>query len=196
MNQQNYRKIHKTLRKSLDYARYEHTVSVAYVASALAMRYRENVQKAILAGLLHDCAKCISNEKKLDICEKFNITVNEYEEKNPYLLHAKLGSFMAMKKYGVRDKDIINAILNHTTGRPEMSLLEKIVYVADYIEPHRKKAPDLDEIRKLAFEDIDLALLKILYNTLSYLQSTDSTIDPMTEKTYEFYKNKFDKKDV
>lgn len=193
MNQQNYRKIHKTLRKSLDYARYEHTVSVAYVASALAMRYSANVQKAILAGLLHDCAKCISDEKKLDICEKFNITVNEYEEKNPYLLHAKLGSFIAMKKYGVRDKDIVNAILNHTTGRPDMSMLEKIVYVADYIEPHRKKAPDLDEIRKLAFEDIDLALLKILHNTLSYLRSTDSSIDPMTEKTYEFYKNKLEK---
>lgn len=189
MNQPNFRKIHKSLRNNLDYTRYEHTLGVSYTASALAMKYGEDVQNAILAGLLHDCAKCISNQKKLDICVKYKITVSEIEFKNPFLLHAKIGSFLAMKKYGVRNKDVINAILNHTTGRPDMSLLEKIIYVADYIEPHRKKAPDLNEIRALAFEDIDAALLHILKSTLHYLDSIECERDPITEKAYDFYKN-------
>lgn len=196
MDQPNFRKIHKRLRNNLDYPRYEHTLGVAYTASALAMRYGADVQNAILAGLLHDYAKCISNQKKMDICEKYKITVSEIEFKNPYLLHAKIGSFLAMKKFGVRDKDVINAILNHTTGRPNMSLLEKILYVADYIEPHRKKVPDLAEIRQLAFEDIDHALLYILKNTLVHLNSIELEPDSITEITYEYYNDKFSEYDL
>lgn len=187
MNQPNFRKIHKFLINNLDYKRYEHTISVAYIASALAMKHGEDAQKAILAGLLHDCAKCIKDEKKIDLCIKYNISVSQVEFQNPYLIHAKLGSFIAMKKFDVRDDDVIQAILNHTTGRPDMSLLEKIIYVADYIEPHRKNAPDLDKIRELAFTNIDNALILILENTLTYLQSMENPIDPMTEKTYLFY---------
>ena len=93
-----------------------------------------------------------------------------------------------MEMYGVRDKDVINAILNHTTGRPGMTTLEKIIYIADYIEPNRKQAPNLAEIRKLAFQDLDKALLRILEDTLCYLGSLNNDIDPMTKKTYEYYK--------
>lgn len=152
------------------------------------MCHGENVKNAELAGLLHDCAKCLDNAKKKKICEKHNIRVNKIEAKNPFLLHAKVGSFLAMERYGVRDKDIINAILNHTTGRPGMTKLEKIIYIADYIEPNRKQAPNLIEIRKLAFVDLDQALLRILEDTLSYLETIKSDIDPMTQKTYEYYK--------
>lgn len=181
-------KIRKAMEKTLDVKRYEHTLGVAYTASCLAMCYDENVKNAELAGLLHDCAKCLDNSKKIKICEKHNIHVNEIEAKNPFLLHAKVGSFLAMEKYGVRDKDIINAILNHTTGRPGMSKLEKIIYIADYIEPNRKHAPNLAEIRKLAFKDLDKALLRVLEDTLVYLETIKSDIDPMTQKTYEYYK--------
>ena len=153
------------------------------------MRYKEEPGKALLAGMLHDCAKCMSNEKRLAVCEKYNIVVNDAEKKNPFLLHAKVGSFWAMKKYGVHDQDVINAILNHTTGRPNMSLLEKIVYISDYIEPGRKQAPNLELIRRLAFEDLDKALLKILEDTLEYLQAGKQVVDPMTQKTYDFYKS-------
>lgn len=187
MKQLESRKIRKVLEKSLDKDRFEHTLGVAYTAISLAMCYDVDLKKAETAGLLHDCAKCLDNDKKLSLCEKYNIQVNPIERKNPFLLHAKLGSFLAMKKFGVRDKDIINAILNHTTGRPDMSMLEKIVFVADYIEPNRKHAPNLTELRKLAFEDIDLTLTRILKDTLCYLHSTDGDIDPMTQKTYEYY---------
>lgn len=183
----NSKKIRKALEKSQDDKRYEHTIGVAYTAASLAMRYEGDVKKAEIAGLLHDCAKCIDNDKKLAMCQKYNINVNEFERRNPFLLHAKLGSFLAMKKFNITDKDIINAILNHTTGRPEMSLLEKIIYVADYIEPNRMQAPNLKEIRKLAFIDLDQTVLKIMGDTLHYLKSVNNEIDPMTQKSYDYY---------
>ena len=184
----NIKKIRKAMEKTLDHKRFEHTLGVAYTAAALAMRYDEDMIKAETAGMLHDCAKCMSNEKRLSICEKHNISVNEIERKNPFLLHAKVGSYIAMKKYNIHDRDTINAILNHTTGRPDMSLLEKIIYVADYIEPGRKQAPNLAEIRKLAFIDLDKALFRILEDTLVHLHDEEGDIDSMTQKTYDFYK--------
>lgn len=176
------------MEKTLDAKRFEHTLGVAYTAGALAMRYDADILKAQTAGMLHDCAKCMSNDKRLFLCEKHNISINSIERNNPFLLHAKVGSLIAMQKYNIHDTDTIHAILNHTTGRPDMSLLEKIVYVADYIEPGRKQAPNLSEIRKLAFIDLDKALLKILQDTLVYLNTIDDAIDPMTQKTYDFYK--------
>ena len=181
-------KYQKKLKKELDADRYEHTIGVAYTAAALAMRYGGDIQQAQVAGLLHDCAKCISNDKKIILCEKYNIKVTEVEVRNPFLLHAKLGAFLAMHTYGVTDKEIISAILNHTVGKPNMSLLDKIIFVADYIEPKRRKQPNLTEIRKLAFMDIDKALLWILEDTLNFLKASSGEIDPMTEKTYRYYK--------
>lgn len=181
------KKIKKAMEKTLDSKRYEHTLGVEYTAAALAMRYGESIENARLAGLLHDCAKCMSDEKRLSFCKKHNIAINSIERKNPSLLHAKVGSFLAMEEYHVKDSDVINAILNHTTGRPGMSLLEKIVFVADYIEPGRKQAPSLNEKRRLAFIDLDKAFLWILKDTLEYLQKDKDNIDPMTARTYEYY---------
>lgn len=181
------RKIRKAMEKAQDVKRYEHTLGVTYTATALAMRYGASMENAELAGLLHDCAKCMDDNKKISICEKHHISITDLERRNPYLLHAKVGSFLAMDTYKVHNPDIINAILNHTTGRPGMSLLEKIIFVADYIEPHRKQAPSLAEIRKLAFEDLDEAMLRILENTLGYLDASAAETDPMTQKTYMYY---------
>jgi len=181
------KKIRKAMEKTLDPKRYEHTLGVEYTAAALAMCHDVSIKDAQLAGILHDCAKCMSDEKKLALCEKHNVSVNEAERKNPSLLHAKVGSFLAMEEYGVTDQDVIHAILNHTTGRPNMSPLEKIIFIADYIEPGRNKAARLDEIRKLAFVDLDRTLVWILKDTLDYLKTLDEEIDPMTQKTYDFY---------
>lgn len=186
------RKIRKSMEKNQDEKRYEHTLGVAYTATALAMCHGGSVENAELAGLLHDCAKCMEDEKKIALCEKHHISITDLERRNPFLLHAKVGSFLAMNKYKVNDPDVINAILNHTTGRPGMSLLEKIIFVADYIEPGRKQAPGLDQIRPLAFRDLDAALSRILEDTLKHLQDTPGEIDPMTQKTYAFYKEKTD----
>jgi predicted HD superfamily hydrolase involved in NAD metabolism len=179
----------KDLKKEMDESRYEHTIGVMYTCGALAMRYGYDLEKAMLAGLMHDCAKCMPNAKKLKMAEKNHLDISELERKNPFMLHAKLGALLAQKKYDIDDEEILSAIRWHTTGRPQMSLLDKIVYVADYIEPKRDKAPNLKEIRQMAFEDLDQALLKILEDTLGYLGDSPDEVDSMTKLTYEYYSN-------
>lgn len=183
--------LQKQMREELTEDRYEHTLGVMYTAESLAMRYGVDMEKAAVAGLLHDCAKCIPNTQKLKLCKKHGIEVSELEKKNPSLLHAKLGAYMAKKVYNVTDEDVLNAIRWHTTGRPDMSMLEMIIYMADYIEPNRDKAPNLKEIRKLCFVNIEEAICCVLESTLSYLEETNSVaIDSMTKDTYTFYVKK------
>lgn len=186
-NKKDLRRLRKKIEKVQDAKRYEHTLGVAYTAAALAMRFGAPIQDARTAGLLHDCAKCLSDEKRLALCEKHDIPITEVERRNPFLLHAKVGAFLARRKYGVLDEDILNAVQYHTTGREGMSLLEKIIFVADYIEPGRKQAPNLAEIRRLSFEDLDAALLKILEDTMDYLKNAGGEVDSMTEKTWRYY---------
>ena len=183
--------LQKQMKQELTEDRYEHTLGVMYTAESLAMRYGVDMTKAAVAGLLHDCAKCIPNGQKLKLCKKHNIEVSELEKKNPSLLHAKLGAYMAKKAYGVQDEEILDAIRWHTTGKPEMSMLDMIIYMADYIEPNRDKAPNLREIRKLSFLNIEEALCRVLESTLSYLKEGNiEAIDPMTKSCYEFYRKK------
>ena len=183
--------LQKQMKQELTEDRYEHTLGVMYTAESLAMRYGVDMTKAAVAGLLHDCAKCIPNGQKLKLCKKHNIEVSELEKKNPSLLHAKLGAYMAKKAYGVQDEEILDSIRWHTTGKPEMSMLDMIIYMADYIEPNRDKAPNLREIRKLSFLNIEEALCRVLESTLSYLKEGNiDAIDPMTKSCYEFYRKK------
>ena len=179
--------LRKAMEKALTPKRYEHTLGVAYTAAALAMRYDADVKKAQTAGLLHDCAKNLSNEKRIRICRKNNLTMTAAEQRDPFLLHAKVGSFLAKEKYGIRDPEILDAIACHTTGRPNMTVLDKILYIADYIEPCRNQAPDLPEIRRLAFEDLDRCLLRILEDTLQYLSESEAECDELTQQAYEYY---------
>ena len=188
------KKLTKEMEKVQDSKRFVHTLGVEFTAAALAMRYGEDVERAQVAGLLHDCAKCMGNDKLLSACEKHHIPVSDIEKRNPYLLHAKVGSYLAKKEYKVEDPGILSAILYHTTGHPDMTLLEKIIFTADYIEPGRKQAPNLTEIRRMAFEDLDEAVKKILEDTLDYLRSGDGEMDPMTEETYLYYSKHCSKK--
>lgn len=182
--------ISEQLKKELDTARYEHTLGVMYTAGCLAMRYGEEMEKALLAGLLHDCAKCISHSEKIRLCEEHQIPVNETERRNPGLLHAKLGAFLAETKYGIKDPDILRAIASHTTGRPKMSLLEKITYIADYLEPGRETAENLPLARERAFVDLEECLFLILEDSLNSLKKRKIPIDPMTEETFLYYNKK------
>ena len=151
--------IEKKLKKELDKERYTHTLGVMYTAAALAMAHHANLEQAMYAGLLHDCAKCVSSRDKFKLCKKYDIPISPSEERSPFLLHAKLGALFAQKYYETDDEDILHAIQVHTTGAPNMNTLDKIIYIADYIEPNRDKAPDLEEVRKMAFEDLDRAML-------------------------------------
>lgn len=179
--------IQKRLKKELDSSRFQHTLGVMFTAASLAMAHDADIEKAQLAGLLHDCAKCIPNKKKLKLCEKNKIPVSKYEKENPFMLHAKLGAFLAEDTYGVHDPEILSAILWHTTGKPEMTTLEKIIYIADYIEPGRNKAANLPLVRKLAFEDLDRCMYVICRDTLIYLNESQADIEENTRLACEYY---------
>lgn len=180
-------KIQKKLHKKLDEKRYRHTLGVMYTSAALAMAHGQDWEKAQLAGLLHDCAKCFSDQEQLKLCRKHKIPISSYERANPYLLHAKLGAYFAREKYGVGDEDVLNAIRSHTTGKPRMAALEQIVYIADYIEPMRCTAPRLDTIRRLAFQDLDQCMYEILKDTLEHLSRSHKDIDIATKKAFQYY---------
>lgn len=192
---ENISKMRRKVKKYLDRDRYEHTLGVMYTASSLAMRYGADIDQALAAGLLHDCAKCIPNDKKIHMCDKYHLHMTEAEKANPSLLHAKLGAFLAGKKYHIEERAIINAIACHTTGRPDMTLLDKIIYIADYIEPGREELPNMKEVRYLAFRNIDECLYRILKDSLVYLKTKHMSIDPMTEKTYLYYKKALKKEE-
>lgn len=182
-------KIKKELLKELDSKRFEHTIGVADTAACLAMRYDCDINRAYLAGLLHDCAKCMTHDERLHYCQKHNIEVTDIEKQNPSLLHAKVGAEMCRRKYEIEDDEICSAVRYHTTGRPAMTMLEKIIFIADYLEPNRNEAEDLPIVRKQVFCDLDEALCTILKDTLIYLDGSNKVIDPMTLKTYEYYIN-------
>lgn len=186
--------LRKELSGKLKPSRYEHTISVSFISTALAMRYGCDLDKAELAGLLHDCAKYYGDEAILKKCRKQNIPLSEDEKKAPAVLHAKYGAWLAEHKYGIEDEEIISAIRWHTTGKPDMNLMEKIVFTADYIEPRRDKAADLSVVRPLAFTDLDECIYQILKDTLEYLEHKGGSVDSMTSQAYAYYKQVHDKK--
>ena len=178
----------KSLSEKLPKHRFKHSLGVAYTATSLAMVYGVDLKKAEIAGLLHDCAKYLSLEDMIKATERNKIDITSIESNNESLLHSKAGAAVAMEEYGVEDNEILSSIKFHTTGKPGMSMIEKIIFLSDYIEPSRDKQKRLDVIRKTAFEDIDKAVLYTLEDTMEYLNSLGTVVDPMTEETYKYYK--------
>lgn len=182
-------KIQQKLEQELKPKRYTHTLGVMYTAAALAMCHGEDIDNAMLAGLLHDCGKCYSEKEQLKLCDKYNIKLGTSELEMPALVHAKLGAYLAKKMYTINDKAILSAIMYHTTGRPKMTLLEKIVYISDFIEPGRTEIPVLNKVRKLAYSNLDKAVYLSAQSTISYLQNTEKPIDSMTIQTLKYYQS-------
>lgn len=178
--------------------RYLHVLGVQFTCASLAMKYHANIEKAQIAGLIHDCAKHLSDEMQLEECIKYKIPVSEIETKVPALLHSKVGAYYAKSLYGIEDEDILNAIMYHTTGRPNMTLLEKILYVADYIEPSRPadKMRGLNEVRGMAFEDLDATIVKIASNTLDYVNSGMGEVDETSIDTLNYYRKLIEQRSV
>ena len=183
--------LQEELKDVLKKKRYNHTIGVRYTAQAMAMCFGEDIVKAGYAGMLHDCAKYLSDVEMMSECTKYHITCSKAEKLKPSLLHAKLGACYAREKYGMEDEQVVSAIRWHTTGKPGMNTLEKIIFIADYIEPDRK-------IRKAAFCDLDKAMYLILKNTLEYLGDMEERqkecIDAYSIDAYDFYKDLWERK--
>lgn len=177
----------KQLKSKLDPMRYEHSLSVSFTCAALAMRYGYDIERAELAGLMHDCAKRFTDNELIDRCRKHDIPLTDGELRAPAVIHAKYGAWMAENKFGIRDQEILSAIGCHTTGKPGMGMLDKILYIADYIEPRRDKASNLPQMRYLAFQDLDRTMYEILAGTLEYLKKKGGSVDPMTQESFVYF---------
>ncbi|MCR5090385.1 MAG: nicotinate (nicotinamide) nucleotide adenylyltransferase [Oscillospiraceae bacterium] len=153
----------------LDENRIAHVAGCEQEAVQLARVWGENPETAAEAGILHDITKRLSYEEQLNLCEKYAIILDAAERAAPKLLHARTGAAVAGDHFG-SPAEICEAIRWHTTGKPDMSLLEKIVYLADYIEPTRD-FPGVDKIRRLAYEDLDVAMRLGLQMTMEEVRA-------------------------
>lgn len=167
------------LKDDLNPQRLEHSLRVMETGEKLARLYDVDIDKARLAGLLHDCGKYDSKDKILQQVEEFGIILDSDTEKNKELIHADLGAYLARNIYGVEDEEVLNAIKYHTIGRKNMSKLDKIIYLADMIEPKRN-FPGVDEIRERTFKDLDDGLMFALDESIIFLVNKKAFIHPNT----------------
>jgi predicted HD superfamily hydrolase involved in NAD metabolism len=184
----NISEIEKKLQENLKPERYRHTLGVAYTAANMAAVFGVSAQKAYRAGLLHDCAKGYSLDEQKLLCRKYEINLEGAMTDSPQLMHQALAPHIAWELYREEDEEVLEAIECHTTGKPAMTPMDKIVFIADYMEPNRRMIPGLDRVRKLAFQDLDACILRILENTIGYLESRGMKIGSRTIETYEYYK--------
>lgn len=162
--------------------RYVHTLGVAESAVELAERYGADVKKAELAAIFHDYAKFRPKEEMKQIIMEQNIT-KDLLEYHSELWHAPVGAYLVEQEAGITDQEILDAIAYHTSGRIGMTLLDKVVYLADYIEPGRS-FPGVEEVRKLAEQNLDAAVIQAVRNTINFLMMKKQVIYPATFHTY------------
>ena len=167
------------LKKELSQERYLHSIGVMETAINLARKHGVSEYKAAIAGLLHDCAKDIPEEEQLKLALEFGILLDEITCFERVLLHGPVGAKLAEIKFGIKDKEILKAIEIHTTGDENMTLLDKIIYIADYIEPGRD-FPGVEDIRDKTYEDLDEGVLMGLNSTIVYVLKKNSLLHPRT----------------
>lgn len=162
------KEIYEYLSINLNNQRFQHSVRVKETSISLAKHYNINVEKASLAGLVHDCAKNLKNTEIINILEKNGYNIDKMFINNSNIMHGLVGSIIAETVMDIMDRDVLNAIAFHTTGRANMSILEKVIYISDYIEPMRN-FNGVEELRTLAYSYLDEALLSSFNNTIKYV---------------------------
>lgn len=171
-------KMEYKLKKELDRQRFEHTLGVEQTARQMARVFGEDEEKAALAGLLHDCAKCMPLSQMIKAAR--HADVDPVMKESKALMHAVAGRCVAQDVYGVQDEDVLGAIRWHTTGHAGMTRLEKIIYLADVIEPNRKLYPGLEALRALCMQDLDGAMHTALRMSLEHVREQGKTLHPDT----------------
>lgn len=169
--------------------RFRHSVLVMETAEALAQQYGADVQKARIAGLLHDCAKNYTAEQMLTLCGQYGIVLDEVARQQTGLIHGFLGAAMLKDTFGVDDPEIYDAVYYHTVGKPDMPILTKIIYLADCIEPSRTYE-GVDQVRQLAQTDLDRALVLQIDMTIRSVLSRGTLLHTNTVDTRNYYLKK------
>ena len=164
-------------------SRIQHILGVEQMAMDLARHYQLDVEKARKAGLMHDLAKYFKSQKLLQMAHQAGLRLDPVEELHPHLLHADVSALVAREQFAVQDEEVLQAIQNHTLGRPEMSLLSCIVFIADTLEPGRGNTPKLEELRQISYQDIYQAVWLTCDYSLKYLLDSRCLIHPRTIRT-------------
>ncbi|MBW4577734.1 MAG: bis(5'-nucleosyl)-tetraphosphatase (symmetrical) YqeK [Aphanothece sp. CMT-3BRIN-NPC111] len=164
-------------------SRLQHILGVEQMASNLALHYHLDVEKAAQAGLMHDLAKYFKPKKLLQMAQAEGLELDLVDEANPHLLHADVSAIVARDQFGVKDEEVLQAIANHTLGRPGMSLLSCIIYIADTLEPGRGNTPELEKLRQISCQNLYKAVWLTCDYSLKYLIDTRCLIHPRTIRT-------------
>lgn len=180
--------IRKHLKEHLQENRYEHSISVSFSAIALAMAHGYDLQAAELAGLCHDCAKFMGKKELISACEREHIPLLPEYIAAPQVLHGIYGATYARKHFQIQNEEILSAIYYHTIGKPAMSLLEKIIYLADYIEVRRGYRKELEEVRRVAFTNLDEAMYLALSQTIQYVEEKGQPLCTSSLEALRYYK--------
>ena len=175
--------------QDLTVKRFAHTLAVADTARRLALLHGLDPLKAEIAGLLHDCAKCLPLEEMQRIARENHLTEDESILASGALLHSAVGAYLARTKYGCEDEEVIQAILSHTTGKAGMTQLDMAVWLADTIEPTRAPYPLLDKTRMLAGLSLEKAMITSLEGTLQHVRKKGDAVHPATLETLDYLKN-------
>lgn len=156
------------LKKVLNEERFKHSLGVMEAAEKLAIKYNADIEKAKVAGLLHDCAKNLSDEELISLANKYNIQLDNVLLRSPSLLHGPVGGYLIGDYFGIHDEEIKRAVMLHTTGDKDMTVLDKIIFLADYIEPNRN-FEGVEDLRKASSSDLDGAVIMALDQTINYV---------------------------
>ena len=175
--------IEKYLKSKLTPDRYTHVLSVRELALDLAKKYSADLRKVNFAALLHDCAKWMRTSEQYEAAANYEIQLDEVERHNPSLLHALIGVEFAVSHFDVDNPEILNAIRIHTTGSGKMTLIDKILYVADFAEPKRNR-PEGHSVRELAYQDLNKAVLEVSRRKIEHLLAKGVLIHPYTIDAY------------
>lgn len=179
-------RLNEDLKTNLSLKRYEHTVRVKEMACELAGIHGEDIGRASVAALCHDYAKCLDPKTYLELAERLEVELDEYMQADLGLAHGLIGAAMVSDEYGIGDEEVLLAIANHTCGRAGMTRLEKIVYLADYIE-YGRSFPGVERIRKAALEDLDQGMRLALGSTIAHVKSRHKTVHPNSLEALNFY---------
>lgn len=166
--------------------RFQHSLRAEKVALALAGKHRIGKQKAALAALLHDCARRYSRQELLALAKKLGLKIDPVRRLEPKLFHGEIGAWLARHEFGVRSADVLRAVRNHTTGRPGMTGLEKVIYLSDHIEDERDY-PGVARLRRLAFQNMDRAIVESTSAMIRFLLDQGLPVYPPMIETRNYY---------
>jgi len=188
----NERSIINKLEGLLDEARFKHSLRVQELAVDLSKHHKVDPNKASLAGILHDCARYLPPKALLIKAEEVGLHIEPIMRFEPKLLHAPLSGYFARTDYNIDDTEIINAIERHTIGSAEMTPLDKVIYIADHVEPEREY-PGVAKARGLMKKNIDAAICAIASSMIKYLLDIEKPVHPQTLETRNSHLRKANK---